>query len=63
MIYLDGTSLNLEKLRMIAEKNEPVGISDEAVKNVKKSRDSLMKIVSTGTNRSVSGNIWYNIFI
>ncbi len=50
MIYLDGTSLNLEKLRMIAERNEPVGISDDAAKNVKKSRDSLMKIVSSGAN-------------
>ncbi len=50
MIYLDGTSLNLEKLRLIAEKNVPVGISEETKEKVRKSRDSLMKIVSSGAN-------------
>ena len=50
MIYLDGISLNLEKLRQIAERHEPVGISDEAKRNIQNSRDSLMKLVSSGAN-------------
>ena len=50
MIYLDGISLNLEKLRQIAERHEPVGISDEAKRDIQNSRDSLMKLVSSGAN-------------
>ncbi len=50
MIYIDGTTLDIEKLRLIAEFGEEVGITEETGRRIMKTRDSLMNLISSGAN-------------
>ncbi len=48
MIYLDGDTLTVKAVRDIAVNYEEAGISEKAISRIKKSRDSLVKILSGG---------------
>ena len=47
-IYIDGNSLNLEKIEEVAYKRTPIALTEACIQKVNKCRDYVEKIIDKG---------------